>query len=134
MAKNTKQTFNGDFPAQMRSQLWPLCCGASIISGFKEVAMMDPEELVTKINSVINDELPDFQVFGGEQMRPALTFLTLNNSQMSSPKIMTAVAKAGFVKIGEGKPRGSPQGFFVRDTSNTFKTEVVEPAKALAAG
>ncbi len=39
-------TFNGDFPSEMRTQLWPLCCGARIISGFKHAANLTLEDLV----------------------------------------------------------------------------------------
>ncbi len=124
MVKATKQTYPGNYPENMRRQLWPLCCGASIISGFKHVHMMDPDELVKKILSIIEEEVPDHQVYKDEVMMPALTFLTLNDGQMGSAKIMEAVKRAGFVKIGEGRPRGHAQGFFVRDTSDTFKLAV----------
>jgi hypothetical protein len=114
-------TFEGDYPAEMRRQLWPLCCGASIISGFKSVNTLTDEELVQQINHTIDGARPDFQVYARESMMPALTFLTLNDSQMGSKKIMTAIEKCGFVKIGEGRPRGSKQGFFLRDTSKSWK-------------
>lgn len=110
------------YPASMRRQLWPLCCGASILSGLKEAHKLTEEQLVADILSTINDCLPDLQVFKGEQMKPALTFLTLNSPQMGSKKVVDAITKAGFVKIGEGKPRGSPQGFYVKDTSGTYQT------------
>lgn len=112
-----KQTFGQQsYPAEMRRQLWALCCGASIISGFKDVNKLTEDELVTDINECIG-LVPDMQVFGGEQINPKFTFLTLNSGQMGSPKIMTAIAKAGFFLIGTGKPRGSLQGFFLRDDS-----------------
>lgn len=121
--KASKNLLNNQaFPEEMRRQLWPLCCGASILSGFKHAGNRSEEELVEEINFVINKTLPDFQVYNGEQMKPKLTFLTLNSSQMASAKVMKCIEKAGFVKIGEGKPRGSPQGFFVQDTSGTYKT------------
>lgn len=113
-------TFDGDYPPEMRRQLWPLCCGASILSGFKSVATLTNDELIEQINSVINDAVPDFQVYGYETMRPKLTFLTLNSDQMKSKKIMTAIAKVGFFKVGTAKPRGHIQGFFVRDTSDSW--------------
>lgn len=113
------------YPAEMRRQLWPLCCGASILSGFKDVQKLTPEQLVNQINHTITDMVPDLQVFGYEQIKPNLTFLTLNRSQMDSTKIMDAIAKSGFVKFAEGKPYGSPQGFFIRDTTHTFETTKV---------
>jgi len=115
-------TFKGqDFPPEMRRQLWPLCCGASILSGFKNVAMLTDEELVSQITHTIDKAIPDFQVFSHETMTPKVTFLTLNYDQMNSKKIMGAIAKCGFVKIGEAKPRGNPQGFFIRDASKTWQ-------------
>lgn len=110
------------YPSSLRRQLWPLCCGASILSGLKEAHKLTEDQLVADILSTINDCLPDLQVFAGEQMKPALTFLTLNNAQMGSPKIINAITTAGFVKIGESKPRGSLQGFYVKDTSGTYQT------------
>lgn len=114
-------TFKGDYPAEMRRQLWPLCCGASILSGFKQVNNLTDDELVEQIQGVIESSTPDFQVFQHEGMRPKLTFLTLNSSQMASKKIMAAIEKVGFFKIGDAQPRGSTQGFFVRDTSNSWR-------------
>lgn len=111
---------DANFPNEMRRQLWPLCCGASILSGFKTVNQLDPDELVTMIEETIKS-VPDFQVFSHEKMKPALTFLTLNSEQMKSNKIMTALQKCGFIQIGVGSPRGHPQGFFLKDTSNTWK-------------
>jgi len=98
-----------------------LCCGARIISGFKAVHTQTEAEIVDQIEDVIKNYVPDHQVFKGEQMMPKFTFLTLNSGQMASEKIMGAIAKAGFVKIGVGKPRGSDQGFFLRDDSKTWK-------------
>lgn len=118
-------TFKGDYPAEMRRQLWPLCCGASILSGFKAVNNMTDDELDASIKNACETARPDFQVFSQEQMKPKFTFLTLNSGQMGSPKIMKAIERAGFFKIGEGQPRGSTQGFFLRDTSQTWK-----PSKA----
>src|SRR5262245_12563332 len=109
---------NGPYPAEMRTQLWPLCCGARIISGFKDVHSLSVEEIVEKVNEVMT-YIPDHQVFRGEQMKPAFTFLTLNSGQMASPKIMKAVEELGFFKIGVGQPRGTDQGFFLKDTSKT---------------
>lgn len=117
----TKQTFPQGYPSEMRRQLWPLCCGASILSGFKAVNTMTEEQLDANIKKAIEVELPDFQVFAGEGMKPKFTFLTLNRGQMESPKIMAAIERAGFFKIGSGKPRGGEQGFFLRDTSNTWR-------------
>lgn len=115
------QTFKGaPYPANMRTQLWPLCCGAKILSGFKDVGKFTEEQLVEEINKQLK-LVPDFQVYVGEQINPVLTFLTLNHGQMGSPKIMNAVKACGFVKVFEASPRGSPQGFFVHDKSGTFK-------------
>ncbi len=115
-------SFPGHFPAEMRVQLWPLCCGASIISGFKSVNELTDEELLADIIYTCTKPRPDFQVFGHEDMHPKMTFLTLNSAQMQSKKIMKAIEKAGFFKIGKGVPRGMPQGFFLRDTSKTWKS------------
>lgn len=116
------------YPAEMRRQLWPLCCGASIISGFKSVGNLSNEELVKQIESTINDYIPDLQVFKGEMMQPALTFLTLNQGQWQSKKITDAITKAGFVFIGAANPRGGEQRFYVRDTSKTWRQEAVKVA------
>lgn len=118
-----KQTFPGNYPAEMRRQLWPLCCGASILSGFKQVNVMSDEELVKQIEKLCSPggPVPDFQVFTGEHMTPKFTFLTLNSGQAQSPKITNAIAKAGFFLVGTGKPRGSLQYFYLRDDSNDGK-------------
>jgi hypothetical protein len=116
----TKQTFPGGYPDQMRRQLWPLCCGASILSGFKHVHGLTDAQLVDLINKTLA-EVPDFQVFKGEDFKPKCTFLTLNHDQMASKKIMNAIKKCGFVKIGEAQPRYGTQGFFLLDTSNSWK-------------
>jgi hypothetical protein len=113
----------GNYPDEMRRQLWPLCCGASIISGFKNVGSIPDEDLLNQINHTINKMIPDMQVYHYEKMMPTLTFLTLNQGQMASKKIMTAIEKAGFIKIGQANPRSANQGFFVKDTSGTWKTE-----------
>lgn len=117
-------SFPGHYPEEMRRQLWPLCCGASILSGFKRVNVLTDEELLADIEALLASEtcpVPDFQVYGYETMRPALTFLTLNYDQMRSKKIVKAIHAAGFVKIGEASPRGNPQGFFVHDASDTWQ-------------
>jgi hypothetical protein len=119
-------SYQGSYPEEMRTQLWPLCCGARIISGFKAAHNSTLEDLVEQIEAVLK-AVPDHQVFHGEQMCPKLTFLTLNSGQMGSKKIMDAVTKCGFVKIAEAKPRGSVQGFFVRDDSKSW-VSVVDPA------
>lgn len=112
-------SYEGNYPEEMRTQLWPLCCGARIISGFKAAHTSSLEELVAQIEAVLK-ATPDHQVYAHEGMKPKLTFLTLNSQQMASKKIMDAVQKAGFVKFAEAKPRGSAQGFFMRDDSKTF--------------
>lgn len=116
--KKITQTFGqASYPADMRRQLWALCCGASIISGFKDVNKLTEDELVSDIESCVG-MVPDMQVFGGEQINPKFTFMTLNSGQMGSAKIMAACDKAGFFLIGTGKPRGSLQGFYLRDDSS----------------
>jgi len=119
--KSFGPSFPGNFPAEMRRQMWPLCCGMSILSGFKSVKTLTNEELVAQIEYTCTIPRPDFQIFTYEEMRPHMTFLTLNESQMQSAKIMESIKACGFVKIGEGKPRGGPQGLFLRDTSKTWK-------------
>lgn len=109
------------YPSEMRTQLWPLCCGASIISGFKAAHTLTEKDLLTQINATLTEYIPDHQVFKGEQMKPGLTFLTLNSGQMNSAKIMSVIKEAGFVQFGTARPRGSDQGFFVRDKSESFK-------------
>jgi hypothetical protein len=124
LPKEFEQTFKlGNFPDEMRRQLWPLCCGASIISGFKNVKMLTQEELTSQISQICDQNqgpIPDFQVYAGERINPSLTFLTLNYDQLHSKKIMEAIKDAGFFKIGECAPRGMTQGFFVRDESKTW--------------
>ena len=112
-------TFQGDYPSEMRTQLWPLCCGARIISGFKHAANLSVEDLVEEIEATLK-AVPDFQVFEYETIQPKLTMLTLNAHQMASPKIMQAVEKCGFKLVFTAMPRGSKQGFFVRDDSKTL--------------
>lgn len=114
-------TYPGNYPEEMRTQLWPLCCGARIISGFKAAHMSTLEELVEQMEAVI-EAVPDHQVYSHENMKPRLVFLTLNNKQTESKKIMDAVAKVGFKLFAEAQPRGSKQSFFVLDQSNSFKT------------
>lgn len=118
--KAGQQTYPEGFPEPMRLQLWPLCCGVAILSGFKDIYGLDVPALTTKVEETLNT-LPDFQVYAGEQMMPKLTFLTLNQGQTGSPKIMEAVTKAGFVLIGTARPRGGQQSFFVRDQSKSWK-------------
>jgi hypothetical protein len=127
----TKQTFSGSFPPDMRRQLWPLCCGASIISGFKHAGRVTEDELLKEIENQLK-QVPDFQVFQGEQLNPRLTFLTLNESQTKDTKLMSAVTKAGFKKFADGRPRGSLQSFFFRDDSNTFTVYPLEEARRSA--
>ena len=120
-----------NYPSEMRRQLWPLCCGASIISGFKDAHKYETEEKFVKAITDVCASVPDLQVFAGENINPKLTFLTLNSTQMGSPKIMSAIKAAGFVKLGTGSPRGSAQGFFVRDLSGTFTSEVIIKGQAV---
>jgi hypothetical protein len=125
-------TFPGHYPEEMRTQLWPLCCGARTLSGFKNVANLTEEELDAQIANALDVAIPDFQVFQHETMRPKFTFLTLNSGQMQSPKIMKAIERAGFFLIGTGKPRGSEQGFFLRDTSGSWDPTGTKSAKERA--
>ena len=108
------------YPSEMRTQMWPLCCGARIISGFKLAAQLSDAELDEQIAGTMS-AIPDHQIFAGEKMKPAFTFLTLNSTQTASPKIMSAIERAGFKLIFTGKPRGSLQSWFLKDTSNTFQ-------------
>lgn len=131
-------TFPGSFPESMRRMVWPLCCGFSILSGFKSANFLSEEELLLDIEtccSINGKKSPrlDFQVFGGEMMDPNITFLTLNSSQMASEKIMKAIGKAGFVRIGIGRPRGSDQGLFMLDRNGTFTTDPVVKGKPVGA-
>ncbi|CAM6031253.1 unnamed protein product [Sphagnum compactum] len=89
-------------------------------SGFKNVGPKSVDEVLEDIEKVLN-AIPDHQVYANETIVPRLTYLTLNAYQMRSDKIMEIVTKAGFVKFAEASPRGSEQGFFVRDMSKTFK-------------
>lgn len=120
------------YPSEMRRQLWPLCCGASIISGFKDAHKYKDEAEFVKAITDVCSSTPDLQVFAGETINPKLTFLTLNSTQMASEKIMGAIKAAGFVRLGTGAPRGSEQGFFIRDLSGTFKSEVIVKGQAAA--
>jgi hypothetical protein len=124
-------TYPGHYPSEMRTQMWPLCCGASILSGLKNAGSLTKKELVTQITDTLQNKIPDHQIFAGETFKPAHTFLTLNQGQMSQTHLMEAIAEVGFVKIGEGRPRGTLQGFFLRDTSKTFK--VCLPSTGVAA-
>lgn len=122
----TVQTFKGkNFPQEMRRQLWPNCCGAGIISGFKDVQLLDDNELLAQLKETLKS-LPDFQVYEGEQLKPSVDFLTLNWNQARSEKIMKAVTAAGFVCIGsvEARGRGWPQHFYIRDKTKTWKPAV----------
>jgi hypothetical protein len=109
------------YPSEMRTQLWPLCCGAKILSGFKHVGPIKMDELVNKINSICDEYVPDHQVYIGETMQPTLTYLTLNNEQWGSAKIREAVKKAGFRLFATASPRHYTQYFLVRDLSESFK-------------
>jgi len=113
-------TYPGHYPSEMRTQMWPLCCGAQIISGFKNVATLNDAELDQQIKDTLA-AIPDHQIFHDEKIRPAFTFLTLNHSQTASPKLMAAVGRAGFKLIFTGSPRGFKQSWFLLDTSGTFK-------------
>lgn len=114
-------SFKGHFPDEMRRQMWPLCCGMSILSGFKHVVNLTDNELVDAIEYTCTIPKPDFQIFKDEKMKPAMTWLTLNENQMNSKKIMAAVEKCGFKLVGTGRPRGSKQSLFLRDTSATWE-------------
>lgn len=117
---------NTPYPAEMRTQLWPLCCGGKIISGFKDVGNYTDDELVTKIKEVLN-WTPDMQVFGGEGLRPVLCFLTLNSGQLASPKIIEAVETVGFQRFATSMSMSGQQGWFVFDPSGEFKLTELKP-------
>lgn len=118
------------YPEELRTQLWPLCCGASILSGFKDVGTLTDAELTKEIQTACSS-IPDNQVYKGEGITPKLTYLTLNSGQTQSKKIMDAVTKAGFVLFATASPRGQVQSFFVRDMSRTFTmAEMAAPIKA----
>ncbi len=121
MKRFANRTQAEPYPPEMRTQLWPLCCGASIISGFKDAAKFTEAELVAKINEVIEKYVPDHQVYVSETITPRLVFLTLNADQMGSAKLMGAVTAAGFKQFATASPRHSAQGFFVRDKSGSFE-------------
>lgn len=133
MSKQFGPSFPGHYPSEMRTQMWPLCCGAAIISGFKAVQNLTTEELDAQVADVMST-IPDSQIFKNEAMRPQLTFLTLNEAQTNSPKIMDAVKKAGFIKFAEGRPRGGKQTFFLRDSGGTFTLSPTYQADAKTAG
>lgn len=117
--KPATQTFGQkSYPPEMRRQLWALCCGASIISGFKSANELTEDELCADIEACVKS-VPDMQVFAGEQLNPKFTFLTLNSGQMGSQKIISCIEKCGFFMIGVGAPRGGKQGFFLRDDTNS---------------
>lgn len=111
----------GAYPAEMRTQLWPLCCGAKIISGFKDAHNLTDEELIQKIEDVRDTMVPDMQVYRGEQLRPVLCFLTLNSHQLASPKIMGAVTKTGFQRFATSQSMSGEQGWFVYDGRGAFQ-------------
>ena len=133
-------TFPGKpFPEEMRRMVWPLCCGFSILSGFKNVNQLTDDELVEDLQIVLSQngkKTPrlDFQVYASEVMDPNITFLTLNDSQMRSTKIMKAIERVGFVLVGVGRPRGSPQGLYLYDRTGTFSTEVIRDGKPVTTG
>jgi hypothetical protein len=112
---------NKAYPAEMRTQNWPLCCGAKIISGFKDVGAADPEELVKQIVEICDEYVPDHQIYNGETINPKLCFLTLNQGQMQSAKITDAIKEAGFVLFAKGTGRNKEQGFWFRDSTNSFR-------------
>ena len=115
--------------------MWPLCCGMSILSGFKSIATLTDEELVKQIEYTCTIPRPDLQIFAHEHMKPKMTWLTLNYDQMGSKKIMKAIKACGFVLVGTGKPRGMEQGLYLRDTSKTWKLapkEKIETTKVVA--
>jgi hypothetical protein len=113
-ATKTYPTFDNTkpYPADMRVQLWPLCCGARILSGFKNVAGKSTDEMVKMIEEQLNDYIPDGQVYIGERINPPLTFLTLNAGQASSKTLMDAVYKAGFKELFTAKK--GYQHFYVK--------------------
>lgn len=128
------------YPEDMRTNLWPLCCGAAILSGFKNVGNKTDEELRAAIMEQVTNSIPDNQVYAGEQIRPGTLFVTLNGGQMGSPKIVKALTDCGFVQFAQGTDRNAQQGFFVRTANGNFKllpgvtvTKAPEPVLVKAA-
>lgn len=120
MSKDNR-TSTGTYPSEMRNQLWPLCCGAQIISGLKDVHNLTVKEITAQLTDIADNYIADHQVFAGETMKPVVCFLTLNSGQMESPKIIEAVTAAGFLQFAKGTGRDSNQGFFVRNKGGNFK-------------
>lgn len=121
----TEDNEGGDsdkFPHELRTQFWPLCCCATILSGMSSVAWQLTEtELVDKIKSTLNNYLPDFQIEGGTQECSSVVWLVLNKDQTDSKKIMSVVNKLGFKPVARNDSMGGGITYFVRDTGGTFK-------------
>jgi len=118
------------YPEEMRLNLWPLCCGASILSGFKHVPGIDDDELHKQLDAVL-ESVPYNQVYKNEQMRPQVQFVVLNATQMGSPRIVKAVTDRGFRAIATFARTGKIT-LFVRDLNNSFKLIVEEKSDAVS--
>lgn len=86
------------YPAELRAQLYPLCCGFTVISGFKDAGSKTEAGLTEELQTVMK-KVPYNQVYTGEKMMPKTFSLVLNTSQMGSPKIVNAVRAAGFMPV-----------------------------------
>lgn len=117
------------FPSDTRTQFWPLCCGATILSGLEsEVIQLGQAELTELIRSNLEDYIPDFQVVGHMRQKcSAVVWLTLNKTQMSSPKLVNAVKVNGFVPVAWNMSMGGGITYFVRDLGGDFKLLPFEP-------
>lgn len=118
------------FPVETRTQLWPLCCGATILSGLEspDVTLLSPDALTELIRSNLEDYIPDFQVVAHmKQGCSAVVWLTLNKTQMSSAKLVNAVKANGFVPVAWNMSMGGGITYFVRDLGGNFKLLPFEP-------
>jgi len=114
------------YPSDMRVQLWPLCCGATILSGFKDTSTLTPEALVQQIKDTMQ-AIPDHQVFAGETITPKTIWVVLNGSQCKSPKITGALETVGFREVAECMLNSGIGKFYVYDGTKTFKITYTEP-------
>jgi hypothetical protein len=116
------QTLN-PYPEEMRNQLWPLCCGAAIVSGFKGAPT--GEALDAALAAI-----PYNQVYSGETRKPQLVFICLNHDQAKSPSISKLLSDRGFVLFMQASNTtygvdSLPMSFYVRHPKQV--TFTVEP-------
>lgn len=119
------------YPEDMRTQLWPLCCGAKTLSGFKQAHKYTDAAAMAKAITEALAVTPDLQVFVGESINPQTCFVTINGQQSASPKITEALKLAGFLQFAKGTTRNHGQTFWVRDTAGAFELtpDLMKPAK-----